>query len=208
MKKIISKLLLATPLFLFSLLAGIPSVLAAFPGPTEGIGGMINSIFLMISQIFTLSFLNSAEAKLGFFRFLLWVLVFTILYLASRIVFARFNAGNAVPGTISAVFATATMILTPQSVILAVFQTYGIVILTIIMMAAIIGLLYLVYGVMTNINPPWLLHMLRLVAILICWWITAEVINWGPEFMNQSLFLVSFISFKDITFNNNSKKTK
>ncbi|PIN81498.1 hypothetical protein COV13_00975 [Candidatus Woesearchaeota archaeon CG10_big_fil_rev_8_21_14_0_10_32_9] len=203
MKRIISKLSLV-PAFLLAVMVGLPSVLAAFPGPSEGIGGMLNSVFLMISQLFTLSFLDSAEAKLGFFRFLLWILVFSLLYFAGRIVFARFNQGNAVPGTIAAVLATTTMILTPQSVILAVFQTYGIVILTVIMMAAIIGLLYLVYGVMNNINPPWLLHMLRLVIIIICWWITAEVLNWGPEFMNQSLVLVSFISLN----NKNSKTTK
>jgi len=199
MKKIISRISFVTSLFLVAILAGIPSVLAAFPGPSEGIGGMLNSIFLMISQLFTLSFLDSTEAKLGFFRFLLWILVFTILYFAGRIVFARFNQGNAVPGTVAAVLATTTMILTPQSVILAVFQTYGIIILTVIMMAAIIGVLYLVYGVMNNINPPWLLHMLRLVAIIVCWWITAEVLNWGPEFMNQSLFLVSLISINNVT---------
>ncbi len=166
---------------LFSLLfIGVPSVSAAFPGPTEGIGQLINSLFSTISSIFTLSFLDSPDAKWGFFRFLLWILIFTILYLAGRIVFARLNAGNAVPGVIAAVMATGTIIVIPQSVIISIFQTYGIVLVTIIMMVAIAGLLYLVYAVI-NFNPPWLLHLVRLIAIILCWWITAEVLSMSTD---------------------------
>lgn len=205
MNKALNKSTLLLPItFLISIL-GLPSVLAAFPGPSEGISQMLNGVFSMISSVFTLSFLDTPDAKLGFFRFLLWVLVFTIFQLAGRIVFARLNAGRAVPSIIAAVLATTTMVLTPQSVMLAVFQTYGIVVLTVIMFAVIGGVLYLTYGVMTNINPPWLLHMLRLVAILICWWITAEILNWGPEFMKQSLFLLAFITINNVKKENKNK---
>jgi hypothetical protein len=194
------------------LLVAVPFVMAAVEGPSSLID-MIGDVFRMISQLFRMDWaMNDPSILLGFFRFLFWITIFTILFSAGSRV-AILNRRTA--GVIAAVIATASTILTPASVLFGVFETYTVIVLLIMVGIPIGGLMYLAYGVLPSIiTNPRTLSLTRLFILIVAWYLASMVTTWGDQLEGvvavarsyapqaQTAMLLALFSVKKKTLNN------
>lgn len=169
---------------LIVVLISVPIVAAAVPGPGafdfSFIIQFLQNIFKNIASLFSFGWLDSSNA-VGFFKFLLWIVIFTIFFAAGEILFARIYgrpAGAARRNAIllSIVLATATVILTPGSLVLTLFSSYASIIVWLLLLACIGAVIWVIYPGMRRVGVTGpALHLIRIAGLFLCWWILAVV---------------------------------
>lgn len=174
--------LYATILLLLTIITITPVVTA---GPYEGpasIGDMLGSVFNNLAQFFSMGWLEDEDSRGGLLRFLLFITVFTVLYSAGIPLFKqvgpeKYAQRNA--GVFSGVIATITIIFTPMSLLNGIFASYAAVVLFILMVIPVGAVYYLVYPVAGGaISNQWALRIMRIIGLLLIWFILAEVGNY------------------------------
>lgn len=175
----------------------ILTVVAALPftaaGPYEGpssLGDMLGTVFSEIANFFSMGWLEDESTRQGFLRFLLFITVFSVLYSAGIPVFKqigpdKFAQRNA--GIFSGVIATVTIIFTPMNLLIGIFSSYTAVILFILTIIPVGAVYYLIYPVAGNaISGQWALRIMRIIGLLLIWFILAEVGNYAASIQASS----------------------
>lgn len=166
------------------ILMSIPIVAAAVPGPGtfnfNFVVDFIKNFFTSLASLFSFGWLDSSNA-VGFFKFLLWIVIFTVFYAAGEILFAKIygkSAGAARRNAIiiSLILATSTAILTPGSLVLSLFTSYASIIMFVLLGGAIGGIIWIIYPGMgrLGVTGP-ALHLIRIAGLFLCWWILATI---------------------------------
>lgn len=163
------------------LMVGIKPVLAAVQGPSfslESVFIMVQDILGYASTLFGMTWVQGNEA--GFMKLLLWVLVFTILFAVGNLVFAKMASpgfpAKRISLIVALVLATSTALLTPNDLVVAMFSSYATLVMFVFMAAVLGAVIWLVYGnyLKAIVSGP-ALHVIRILGLLLCWWILATI---------------------------------
>ncbi|MFW6310916.1 MAG: hypothetical protein ACOC1K_01645 [Nanoarchaeota archaeon] len=188
MKKIITFL---TTILLFAM----KPVMAAVPSPSFNVGGIfdfLGTILGYISSLFGMGWLAGNEE--GFFKFLLWILVFIIFFMVGQIVFAKYGddakSAKKYATIISIILATTTTLLTPIDLVISLFSMYATVIILLFMVVIIFAIVKLIYGKWLSdlIGTGFLLHLARLFGLYLCWLILSIVSGTADQSFNVQTF--------------------
>lgn len=161
------------------LVVGVSPVFAQQFGQGFGMDSLANLIGDVLGGISTLFVGDWIRGnQIGFSRFLLWVLVFSVFYFFGIKVFAKHSSdsfsGKKLSLIVSLVFATSTALFTPNHLVESMFASQ--VILT--MFIPIGFILYAIYGkgVKKTFNGAGL-HAVRLIGLLISFAILTIVMS-------------------------------
>ena len=198
-------------LYLFTLFAFIlKPVLAqsgdAVPTSIDGLLVFIQQVLVNLSTLFSLRWVDGYE--LAFLKMLLWILVFTILYFAGQVVFAKHKAPNS-PGKkisliVALIMATSTVLFIPDALLVSLFASYASVIVFVFMGVIIGTVIKIVYGdwLKTQFAGP-TLHVIRILGLILCWMILSTITQYADARTGVSTFSfiilpIIFINFKNI----------
>jgi hypothetical protein len=178
---IILFLLLLVPAFSYAALDG-PQFLE--------MGSLFRNIVQVIAGFFMFGWLEGPE-RVGILQFFLWLTIFIVLYSAGQVVFGRMYGGgeqgqgpanrNAV--IVALLFATVTTLLTPPSLLLTLFDTYAAVMIFILFAVPVAGIFYIIYPLFGGLLPnnPGGLRFVRIIGLLLIWWITSLISNYTDD---------------------------
>lgn len=127
--------------FLFNII--LPSSIAAEEGPIESVFKIIMEFFSFIPEKLTPESISAGGVGEFYARFILWILVFSVLYFAASNIPGLKDAGRGVQITIPLVLAIISVVLIPRSIILNIFITYSVVGALFVWALPLIGLWYL-----------------------------------------------------------------
>lgn len=147
--------------------------------------GLVSDVFTMISKFFAMDWLFNGNPQniIGFFRFMVWLTIFTILQITGQNTVAKMfeEGGKRMVTVVAIVIATITIILVPMEVIFGWGQAVSVIMMLVLIGFPIVGLIYLAYSpdMLDSILEGWALRLTRIVIILICWELTHLVGAWG-----------------------------
>ncbi len=177
------------------LILSVKPVMAAVSGPSFNVGSifdMLGTVLGYISSLFGMGWLAGNEE--GFFKFLLWLLVFIIFFMVGQIVFARYGGDDKstkkYATIISIILATTTTLLTPIALVISLFSMYATVIVLLFMIVILVAIIKLIYGewLPKLIGEGFLLHFARLFGLYLCWLILSIVSGTADQSFNVQTF--------------------
>ncbi|MFP4568076.1 MAG: hypothetical protein ACLFN8_03965 [Candidatus Woesearchaeota archaeon] len=175
-------------LFIISLLLliTITPALAQVQGPgipflqgdwSEAVGGVLKNV----TNILSFSWIKTGDDLKPFLKALFWVLVFTVIYVAGRVAFSAHQStsganANKIAIVIAFVFASASTVLVPGEMLVAMFTAYASVIIFIAIGAVIFAVIKIIYGdwLKTHLSGA-SLHFTRAFGLVLCWWILSTI---------------------------------
>jgi len=148
----------------------LPSVAAQ--GPLSSVGDMLRSILKPVLFSF------ESGNFLFWARVLMWVLVFALLYSITGLIPTIGDRRN-VRLTVSAILAFISVIPLSEPLLRALFQTYGIVVATVLIVAPIVGMFFITKKLTGILEPssPRLAHGISAVVFYILAAIIQNVVN-------------------------------
>ena len=196
----------------------IPGVLGAVPGGAnvnismEGIFNMMKNVLSNISSLFGFNWMNPSDA-VGFLKFLLWILIFLIFFVVGQMLFGKIYQQGAGPtkryaAILAIIFATASVLLTPASLVVSMFSGYATVIMFILIGTVLVGIIWLIYPGLARMGMTGpLLHAVRIIGLLLCWWILAGITQYADS-VTGTITFQTIIPLLLLTTKKNKNETR
>jgi len=139
-------------------------VVSCTTGPTGSIS--LKSIFDKIISIGKLDFLGMTgeSAISGFMRIMIFILVFTVLYEASRFL----GASDGTRVTISLIISIISCIFIPKTVLIAIGTSYGLIVSLFLIGSVIVGGFFAIFQIP---RQPWYWHLTRIGVLCLLLWL-------------------------------------
>ncbi len=182
MKKKLS-LVIISMVILFALSTTIYAGAAGnVPNPFSTLSSVLQGAGQLIQDIFSLKWICSTgygsgrvcsmNQLLAITRFVLWIICFALMYQAGQLVFNRGQAGNngnRNAGIIAFCIATLTMVVLPDTYLIAFAEEYATILYLIITVVPPAAGLYFSY-VLWPATTRWH-HLVRFLILIVCWMI-------------------------------------
>jgi hypothetical protein len=175
----------------------------------------LGSVVAIVGNFVSLNWLGQdVQSKLNFLRVLLWLLVFMVFFVGGNIMFGKMykgQEGQAKKNSIivAIIVATSTVIFIPNDVLGTLFSLYA-TLGVLVAFGVVVGMiLYFVYIQLDPKNvSPFIVHLLRALALILTWWILYKVSSSADKILNTTTFYVLPLIFIPFTKNKKNKKDK